>query len=139
MRKKKQTYCDKMASIGEKDYYGTLFDSMCKSSQYQSLSIGARHFYTLCRVQAKSTHGTSCLHKHAQEYGRTYSEYCFVFPAKHLSMYGIDRANASRYFKELENAGFIKKVEKNNNQQKVNVYEFSCEWKTQNTCVCETT
>lgn len=128
-RQKKPQYKDCFASAGEKDYFGTIYDGMCKSTAYQSLGIGARHFYTLCRVQARSTHGKACLYKHGDEYGIQYNEHDFVFPAKHLEMYGIDRSNASRYFKELEAAGFITKKEKNKHIKKVNVYSFSDRWK----------
>lgn len=128
-RNKKPKYRDIFASIGEKDYFGTLYDGMCKSNAYKSLSIGTKHFYTLCRVQAQSTHGKSCLYKHGKEFGIKYSENDFVFPASHLNMYGIDRSNASRYFKELEAAGFIDKKEKNKHMKKVNVYSFSSRWK----------
>jgi hypothetical protein len=128
-RSKKPKYKDPYASIGDRDYFGTLYDGMCRSKAYQSLSIGAKQFYTLCRVQAKSTHGKSCLYKHSEEYGITYTEHDFVFPASHLNMYGVDRSNASRYFKELEAAGFIDKKEKNKHIKKVNVYSFSNRWK----------
>jgi len=128
-RAKKPKYRDVYASIGSKDYFGTIYDGMCRSEVYQSLSIGARHFYTLCRVQAKSSHGKSCLYKHGEEYGITYTEADFVFPASHLNMYGIDRSNACRYFKELEAAGFIEKKEKNKHMKRVNVYSFSNRWK----------
>ena len=34
-----------------------------------------------------------------------------------------------KYFKELENAGFLTKKEKNKHMKKVNVYSFSDRWK----------
>ena len=128
-RGKKRKYKDLRASVSGNDYFGTVYDGMCRSKAYRNLTIGARHFYTLCRVQARSTHGRACLYKHAEEYGLTYGEHCFVFPASHLAMYGIDRSNACRYFKELEAAGFIKQVESNKAVRKVSVYEFSSGWK----------
>lgn len=128
-RSKKIKYKDSRASNGNKDYFGTVYDGMLKSRAYKKLSIGAKQFYTYCRVQAKSSHGTSCLYKHGAEYGISYNDSCFVFPYTHLAMYGIDRSNACRYFKELEAAGFIKKVESNKTIKKVNVYEFVDGWK----------
>ncbi len=128
-RSKKPKYKDLYASIGDKDFFGTIYDGMCRSKAYQSLSIGAKQLYTLCRVQSKSTHGKSCLYKHSEEYGITYTEHDFVFPASHLKMYGVDRSNANRYFNELEAAGFIDKKEKNKHMKKVNVYSFSNRWK----------
>lgn len=128
-RSKKPKYKDLYASVGDKDFFGTIYDGMCKSKKYQALSIGAKQFYTLCRVQAKSSHGTSCLYKHGAELGITYTEHDFVFPASHLKMYGFDRSNASRYFKELIAAGFINIKESNKHMKKVNVYSFSNRWK----------
>ena len=128
-RSKKPKYKDSRASINGKDYFGTVYDGMCRSKKYRNMTIGAKHFYTLCRVQAKSTHGKACLYKHSNEYGITYNENCFVFPSSHLAMYGVDRSNACRYFKELEGAGFIKKIESNKHIKKINVYEFSDGWK----------
>lgn len=126
---KKTKFRDSYASVGNNDYFGTIFDGMCRSKAYQSLSIGAKQFYTLCRVQAKSTHGRRCLYNHGEEFNDTYSENDFVFPAKHLELYGVHRANAFKYFRELEKAGFIDKKEKNKHMWKVNVYSFSKRWK----------
>ena len=106
-----------------------MFDSMCRSKQYQTLSIGAKLFYMICRVQAMSTHGRSCLYKHGEEYGIVYNAgRDFVFPSAHLAKYGIDRRNADKYFKQLEKAGFIEKKECNKVRKKVNVYSFSANW-----------
>lgn len=127
-RRKKTKYRDVAASKTASDTFGTVFESMCKDKDYQSLSIGARQFYTLCRVQSQSKEGKACLYRHALEFNREYSKDCFVFPSSHLELYGMNRANAARYFKELEAHGFIRKVEKNNAQQKVNVYEFLKNW-----------
>lgn len=128
-KRSKSKYIDLYASTGNGDFFGTLYDGMCKSKAYQELSIGARHFYTLCRVQSRSKHGTSCLYKHGAENGITYTEHDFVFPSSHLELYGVDRSNASRYFQELIKAGFIDKKEKNQHRKKVNVYSFSDRWK----------
>lgn len=130
MARNKTKYNDIYASIGSNDKFGTLFDSMCRSKAYQSLSIGAKQFYTLCRVQAKSKQGLSCLYKHGNEYNIQYSENDFVFPASHLAIYGVNRSNANRYFNELIARGFIDKKEKNKSIKKVNVYSFSNRWKS---------
>lgn len=125
----KPKYEDVYASTKKTDKFGTVFDGMCRSRAYQSLSIGARQFYTLCRVQSRSEHGKACLYKHASENGTTYSENDFVFPAKHLDYYGVKRSNATRYFKELTAAGFIERKEQNKHMKRVNVYSFSRRWK----------
>jgi hypothetical protein len=127
--KKKTQYVDITASKAARDNFGTIFDSMCTDKSFQRLSIAARLFYCYCRVQAKTTRCTACLYEHAKEFGKTYNQNCFVFPASHLALYGYDRSNASRYFKELENAGFIRKLEPNKHMKRVNVYEFCDTWK----------
>ena len=129
-RNKKSNYHDVNASIGNKDFFGTIYDGMLKSKEYQSLSIGAKQFYTLCRVQSQSPQGTSCLYQHNIKYNRNYEKSKdFVFPASHLLAYGIKRQNALKYFKELEAAGFIITKERNQKQKIVNVYSFSDKWK----------
>lgn len=128
-RRKKPKYRDYNASVGENDFFGTVYVGMIRSAAFQKMSLGARYFYILCRVQAKSTDGRACLHNHGKEFGLIYTENDFVFPASHLKKSGIDRSNASRYFKELEAAGFIEKKEKNKSLKKVNVYSFSSRWK----------
>ena len=128
-RSAKKKYLDNAASLGESDFFGTIYDGMCQSKQYQSLSIGARQFYTLCRVQSRSSHGKACLSRHGQEENTTYTDYCFCFPAKHLKLYGVDRSNANRYLNELINAGFIDLLEQNKHRKKINVYCFSSRWK----------
>lgn len=128
-RGKKPKYKDTFASVKGEDYFGTIYDGMCKSNKYKQLSLGARHFYTICRVQARSRHGKSCLYKHGDDFGIKYTENDFVFPASHLKMYGYDRSNAGKYFRELMAAGFIVKKEGNKTIKKVNVYSFSDGWK----------
>ncbi len=129
-RSKKPKYKDIYASVDANDkYFGTLFGGMLKSEAYQKLSLGAKQFYTYCRVQAKSSEGTSCLYKHGEECGENYTDHDFVFPAKHLEEYNIKRSNANRYFNELIAAGFIEIREKNKHRKKVNVYSFSTRWK----------
>ncbi len=76
-RRKKATYKDPYASIGSNDTFGMIYDGMCRSKKFQSLGIGARQFYFLCRVQAKSKHGKSTLYKHGEEYGIQYTEHDF--------------------------------------------------------------
>lgn len=118
-----------MASAVDGDTFGTLYDSMLKNKKFQDLNIGARFFYVCCRVQSQSKQGKQCLYKHAEEYKRNYNENVFVFPSDHLAKYGIQRNNAPKLFAQLEEAGFIKKLECNNHQHKVNVYTFTDAWK----------
>lgn len=128
MSRKKKFDLDATASCGNKDYFGTMYDGMCKHEAYKSLPIGARQFYVLCRVEAMSQ-GKACLFKHAQQSGREYGRDCFVFPATHLEAYGVSRGNAHKLFKQLVDAGFIKVIEDNSKRRDVNVYEFVTDWK----------
>ena len=129
--KNKEDFKDIYASVTpNRDRFGTLFERMLKSAKYQSLGIGARDFYTKCRVQSQSKIGRACLYKYNLEHGTTYNhDIYFVFPAEHLKAYGIDRRNANRLFKELEEAGFIECEAENKHRYKVNVYRFSSKWK----------
>lgn len=128
-KRKKPKYCDTNASLIKNENYGTLFPSMLKSEQYKNLTIGERNFYNLCRAHWKTRECQQCLYNHAKEFGTSYLEDCFVFPSKHLREYGIDRANATRYFDRLVERGFLERVESNKSIQKVNVYKFSRKWK----------
>ena len=128
-RSKKAKYVDCYASIGNNDTFGTIYDGMCKSHAYKNLSLGAKQFYILCRVQSRSKLGRQCLYKHGAEYDRQYNDNDFVFPSSHLALYGVDRRNAKKYFDQLIKAGFIEKKESNNHRWKVNVYSFSMRWR----------
>lgn len=128
-RSKKDRYHDKLASIKSNDNFGTIFDSMCQHESYKKLSLAEKHMYTLCRVQAQSRHGRTCLYKHGEVYARKYdADKYFVFPAEHMRMYGMDRSNGGKLLKGLEEKGFIERIECNKHIQKVNVYAFSNEW-----------
>lgn len=130
MGKKKEYKPDYYASLGNaKDTFSTLYDSMITSEKFKQLSLPAKNVYYLCRNQYTSRRGRECLYNHAKEYGITYPDGCFVFPAKHSEVYGLKRAYVSKYLTELEKAGFIKRYENNKHTWKVNVYQFSTEWK----------
>lgn len=119
-------FCE--CAIPQDDFFAVC-ESMATSSQYLNLSIGAKQFYVFCMVQAHSKIGRKCLFCHGQEEGTEYDpERYFVFPAAHLQRFRIARGNAARWFSELEQFGFIEKVEKNGHRQKVNVYRFSDGW-----------
>lgn len=128
-RGRKKYKPDLYASSGIDDKFAMVYDGLYRSRQFLALDLGTRHFYTICRIQAKSKQGTSCLYNHGKEDGETYSENDFVFPAKHMKIYGYDRSNGKRYLEKLIEAGFITKKEQNNHRKKVNVYSFSAEWK----------
>lgn len=128
-RGRQKKYRDFNASAKPNDNFGTLFDSMCQSEAYKNLTLGEKQMYSMCRVQSKSPHGRSCLYKHGEEYGRTYDvDKYFVFPAEHMARYGIDRSNGGKWLKQLEEKGFIERVECNKHIQKVNVYVFVNKW-----------
>ncbi len=129
-RKTNSDYTDMTASIKANDRFGMLYDSMVRSEQYQALSIGAKQFFTCCRIQANSKHGKACLYNHGLEDGSTYTDHDFVFPATHMAKYGYDRSNGHKYLDELIIAGFIDRKENNKHRKKVNVYTFSERWKT---------
>ena len=87
-------------------------------------------FYIYCRIQSQSKVAKACLYQHGKDSDMQYNyTHDFVFPAKHLAEYGIDRRNADKYFKQLVQAGFIKVIEQNDHRHKVNVYRFIDDWK----------
>lgn len=120
---------DCFAALYANDHYGTIFRSMVTSPAYNALSVGAKQFYTLCRVQAQSEEGRRCLYQQTQQTGITVEAGWFVFPAKHLTECWVDRSSASRWFKELEKRGFIECIQRGKNCFSVNVYRFSDKWK----------
>ena len=129
MGRKKQHKADGNASIKKNDNFGSIYDTMCRHPAYHALSSGAKNMYTLCRVQARSEHGRRTLYKHNEQYGLNYScEECFVFPAKHMRLYGIDGGNGYKWLQQLEEHGFIKAVERNKTRREVNVYRFCTDW-----------
>ena len=131
---------DYFASRDASDHnWGRIYEGMVKSSAYQKLSLGARHFFTICRIQANTSSAKRTLYNHCgrrsiyEDGGQNkihILENYFVFPASHLNEYGYDRSNASKYFKELKEAGFIDIIESNQHRHQVNVYAFSNRWKT---------
>ena len=129
--KKKSDYTpDYNACVGKHDKFGKIYCGMLESEQFKSLTIGERLFYVTCRVQANSEKGRQCLYKHGADYNREYNhETDFVFPSSHLKKYGIDRCNASRYFRRLAEKGFIEIKENNKIRKCVNVYSFTDRWK----------
>jgi len=121
---------DYNASKNNEKCFGSIYSSLAQDKAFRELSIGTRYFYFICRVQANSQKGRRCLYNHAKEWNKTYSHLThFVFPDKHLREFGYNRSNACKYFKELEAAGFIKKIEDNRFNHRVNVYAFSSKWK----------
>ena len=121
---------DIMASLNDSDRSFTrIYPGLIRSRAYHSLSLGAKQFYLLCRVQACSKEGRAVLYRHGKEFGVEYDTNCFVFPASHLETFGIRRQNSTKYFHELEEKGFVDRVENNKHMKKVNVYRFSARWK----------
>lgn len=126
---KKNYVRDTFASCKDKDTFGSIYESMVLSPAFIELSSREKVMYMLCRVQASSKTAKSCIYNHATENEREYEKNAFVFPAKHMAKYGIDRSNGNKLLKQLEEKGFIEKVECNKRQRKINVYRFSIGWK----------
>ena len=125
--KQNTKYRDYLATGGGGNY-GIIYEDMLKHPVYKSLSLGAKQFYTICRIQARSKASTQCLYKHGVETGVEYDTSCFVLTSKHLEQYGYRRNHSTRYFNELIEKGFIERVENNAHRHKVNVYRFSRKW-----------
>lgn len=139
MAKKKKYNPDFNACIGKHDSFGMIYGGMLKHEAFQKMSAGLQMFYVRCRVHANDEKAKRCLYKHAAEYQREYDyKTDFVFPATHLKEYGIDRSNASKMFRELQDRGFIVIKESNQHCKRPNVYSFSDKWKntSQNKTPC---
>ncbi len=130
-RKKQKFKPDTTACIGKGQHenFGTVYESLVKSKQFQSLSMPAKLIYVYCRINANTSNGRACLYNHGKEEETSYTPNHFVFPAGQQAEYGLKRTNTHRYLKELVNAGFIELCEQNKHRQKVNVYKFSSKWK----------
>lgn len=131
--KSKSTFRDIFASLNSSDkYFGTIYEGMCKSKQFQKLSPKTQLIYVLCRVHAQTKKAKAALYKHAAEEGRKYDVNDFVFPDKQQDDYGeYDHSNFNKYMKKLVDAGFIDVKEENNYRHKTNVYSFSNRWKVE--------
>ena len=128
MGRKKKRKIDYTACVSANDTFDMIYNGMLKHMAFRNLSLGARYFYILCRVNSKGD-GRSCLYQHGKENNTLYTEHDFVFPAKQQAAFGIDRSNGSKYFKELMAAGFVERKEENKHRQKVNVYTFVDKWR----------
>lgn len=127
-RSKKAPFTEIYSGALKSENYGTVHPSIYTSPQFVALPLAVKHFYTCCRMQLYV--GRQSLHQHGKEEGKAYDdEKYFAFPAEQQKKYGFDHSNASRYFKKLEDAGFIDIVEKNGHRHKLNVYAFSKRWK----------
>ena len=115
-----------------KDHFSMMYVTQLRSKAYIDLSLPAKLLYCTLRVHANSLEGRECLFMHGKETGIDYDpDICFVFPASHQRLYGYkDRRNVEKYMRELNAAGFIKKVESNWNLRQVTVYQFVSDWKT---------
>lgn len=115
-----------------KDHFSMMYVTQLRSKAYIELSLPAKLLYCTLRVHANSLEGRECLFMHGKETGIDYDpDICFVFPASHQRLYGYkDRRNVEKYMRELNAAGFIKKVESNWNLRQVTVYQFVSDWKT---------
>lgn len=129
MAKKKRYEQDYCASAEGQDYFCKFYVGMTKHDAFIKLETCAKMMYVYCRVQAISSDGKRALYKHAENEGKRYSPNAFVFPSSHFEKYGLERSNAAKQLKKLEESGFIKVIERNAHRHKPNVYEFSAEWR----------
>lgn len=90
--------------------------------------MGTRQFYDVCRVHAASIEGRRLLAAIGKNRGEEYDfNMMFAFPTTALREYGYSNAEASRYFKQLEQAGFVKNVERYYNRS-ANIWRFISDW-----------
>jgi len=130
--------------------YGRLYADMCKSKKfYKVLTPGEQLFLLKCIAHATTKECKECLYKaletRCMELGEEkskedialmtyntknrYGHDLFVFPYKHAQKYGYSSASISKYFRILEEKGFIKTIQNGQLQHKVSIYEFVGKWK----------
>lgn len=126
--------------------FGMIYTDQLKSKKFWgTLSCSSRLFYLVCVAHSSTKECKECLYNALKERyellgtplnecdlnTRVYDNHkkMFVFPKKHYEEYGYTKAYAYKCFKELEEKGFIKKVQEGKRNRKVNIYEFSKEWK----------
>ena len=127
---RKQKYTDTTAYCIANDAFAPVYNSLLMHPNFMRLKPAVRYMYICCRVQSHTKDGRACLFKHSQDtYTQYNAEQFFVFPAKHMLKYGVDRSNGRKWIAELIQAGFIEEIEQNKHRYKVNVYRFSDAWK----------
>lgn len=125
--------------------FGMIYTDLLKSKQYQSLSCATKLFFIVCIAHSRTQEGQECLYNALKErytkLGIKKSEFDlnkevhdeeykkFVFPKKHYEKYGYSKAYVCKCFAELKKQGFIKVVQCGKAAIRVNIYEFSTEWK----------
>lgn len=123
---------------------------LLKSEKFQDLSPACKYFYIVLMAYKYTSMQQECLYEYKkkihEEMGEPEILYKydlnrevhdpeapeFVFPRKHYEQFGFSKAYVHKYMTELREHGFIKKktiTEKQFFDKKVNLYEFSNEWK----------
>ena len=126
--------------------FGIVCTDLLKSPQFQALSNPAKVLYLTMTAHARDEKAIECLHNAIMDLDallglktpkvdidRTVyqSDYkYFVFPLKQYALYGYDRKTVNKYKNELVEAGFIEEAVKQVRLKRVNIYEFSTNWKT---------
>ena len=112
----------------QKETFARMYASLTKSRAYRDLTLGARQFYCVCRVHAASPEGRRLLAAIGRNRRKDYDfDMEFAFPTTALKEYGYSNAEASRYFKQLEKAGFVSNVERYYNRS-ANIWRFVSKW-----------
>lgn len=117
--------------------FGQIFYSLVSNKRFLGLSNVQKLVFIYCIVNRNTKQGKSCLLNAIEDRKCLdgYKDYefrtneLFVFPAKQMSLYGIDRANGTRAMQELEKQGFIESVNEINLYHKVKIYRFVETWK----------
>lgn len=126
--------------------YGIICTDMLKSPQFQALSNPAKILYFTMTAHARDEKAIECLYKTISDLDALLglntpqididravyqSEYkYFVFPKKQYERYGYDKRTVNKYKDELLQAGFISDPVRQASRRRVNIYEFSTNWKT---------
>ena len=122
-----------LAFDGDDRRFAKIHLGMLTSSAWKSLSATAKIYYITSACHAQSPENAKALVAYTNENsnadgiqtGRGY----FILADDYVPVYGIKKGNTPKYLKELEEAGFIECIHRNQHRHRGNVYRLSERWK----------
>lgn len=113
--------------------FSTIYEGMLKCEKWKGLTPTAKYLYIAAATHTQTVENFKAMKWYAETEGldeqaikgRGY----FILTREQLDSYGINGSHASKYFKELVDAGFIEYVHRNQHRKKANLYRLSSQWK----------
>lgn len=112
--------------------FAQIYSGMILSDAYKKLSPTAKNLLIICAVHLSTSMNYKTLYQFGNDPDNEKEYFSgdgyFILTRSQLKQYGINTGNASGWFRELENAGFIECIERNQHRQRANVYRLSKKW-----------